>query len=565
MIKSLRIKNFILVRDLDITFSEGLNILTGETGAGKSVIIGALDLILGQRVRGEVLFDKTKPAYLETVFCINTDRKEGLSESLKDYLDEDENELIIIREVSPDGSNKSVLNGRRVPLNFIRSIRDELIDFHSQRDQIKLFSNNYQLDILDTYGDLIQKRNQYSAIYQQTKSNLKKLNNLEEERVRNEERKQLYEFQINELEEANLKIEEEQTLQSELDLLTHAEDILNDCGEMKQLFFEDELSLLDKVRNYKIRLERFSKDSPIIKEVIQYFQELVNSFNEIQSGLIRIEDSIDLDKGKMEEIEERLNLVLRLKDKYRMELPELIQFLENMRETLYNYNSGIEEIEKLKGAIHLQVKDLLKRASELSLDRKEASKLLREDILDDISKLALPESNFKVGFSAEEIEWEEDSLSLPYGLLESGVDKIDFLFSANRGMDLQSLKQSVSGGELSRLLLVFKKVLAGKLDTFSLIFDEIDTGIGGATARKTGEFIGEVARHHQVICITHLPQIAAIEGKHFLIEKGVEGMFTEIKVRKLEEAERKEEIARMLAGDRSETALKHAEELLNYI
>ncbi|MCB5230230.1 MAG: AAA family ATPase, partial [Candidatus Cloacimonas sp.] len=470
MIKSLRIKNFILVRDLDITFSEGLNILTGETGAGKSVIIGALDLILGQRVRGEVLFDKTKPAYLETVFCINTDRKEGLSESLKDYLDEDENELIIIREISPDGSNKSVLNGRRVPLNFIRSIRDELIDFHSQRDQIKLFSNNYQLDILDTYGDLIQKRNEYSAIYQQTKSKLKKLNNLEEERVRNEERKQLYEFQINELEEANLKIEEEQTLQSELDLLTHAEDILNDCGEMKQLFFEDELSLLDKVRNYKIRLERFSKDSPIIKEVIQYFQELVNSFNEIQSGLIRIEDSIDLDKGKMEEIEERLNLVLRLKDKYRMELPELIQFLENMRETLYNYNSGIEEIEKLKGAIHLQVKDLLKRASELSLDRKEASKLLREDILDDISKLALPESNFKVGFSAEEIEWEEDSLSLPYGLLESGVDKIDFLFSANRGMDLQSLKQSVSGGELSRLLLVFKKVLAGKLDTFSLIF-----------------------------------------------------------------------------------------------
>ncbi|MFA5498318.1 MAG: DNA repair protein RecN [Candidatus Cloacimonadia bacterium] len=565
MIKSLRIKNFILVRDLDITFSEGLNILTGETGAGKSVIIGALDLILGQRVRGEVLFDKTKPAYLETVFCINTDRKEGLSESLKDYLDEDENELIIIREISPDGSNKSVLNGRRVPLNFIRSIRDELIDFHSQRDQIKLFSNNYQLDILDTYGDLIQKRNEYSAIYQQTKSKLKKLNNLEEERVRNEERKQLYEFQINELEEANLKIEEEQTLQSELDLLTHAEDILNDCGEMKQLFFEDELSLLDKVRNYKIRLERFSKDSPIIKEVIQYFQELVNSFNEIQSGLIRIEDSIDLDKGKMEEIEERLNLVLRLKDKYRMELPELIQFLENMRETLYNYNSGIEEIEKLKGAIHLQVKDLLKRASELSLDRKEASKLLREDILDDISKLALPESDFKVGFSAEEIKWEEDSLSLPYGLLESGVDKIDFLFSANRGMDLQSLKQSVSGGELSRLLLVFKKVLAGKLDTFSLIFDEIDTGIGGATARKTGEFIGEVARHHQVICITHLPQIAAIEGKHFLIEKGVEGMFTEIKVRELKEAERKEEIARMLAGDKSEAALKHAEELLNYI
>jgi DNA repair protein RecN (Recombination protein N) len=246
-----------------------------------------------------------------------------------------------------------------------------------------------------------------------------------------------------------------------------------------------------------------------------------------------------------------------------MGLSEILDYLEEMKRSVENYNSAVEEMDKIKDTVKIQNKELLTQAEQLSLDRKRVSEQLKQDILDGVCKLAMPNGDFNVEFMSLEANKIVEQNGFPSRLNESGMDRIEFLFSANSGVSMQPLKNSISGGELSRLLLVFKKTLAGKLDTLSLIFDEIDSGIGGVTAKRTGEFISEVAKHHQVICITHLAQIAAVESKHFFIEKVVEDDKTLISIRELSQSERRDEIARMLAGEKSTTALKHAEELLN--
>ncbi len=562
MIKTLRIKNFILVRDIIVTFGKGLNVLTGETGAGKSIIVGAFDLILGQKGRPGLFYNDHEPIYLEAEFDLGKQESEITIRLLEEgYLTDEETVLIITREILPDGSSRSYLNGKRVTGSVIKEFRDFLIDFHSQRDQIKLFTNSYQLAILDTFGDLKAKRESYQNVYRGLKKKLKRLAELEAVEQRDAEKQRLYEYQIAELEELDLRIEEEKELQQELDLLTHAEDVINYCQEMQLLFYENDNSIFDQINSYLQRFERFQDDNTSIKEVVQSLANTLQILNDTRKGLREIRDTIDLDKSKMQKLEERLNDILRIKNKYKMEIPQLLGYLSEMQKAIAGYASYEEEIEQLKDEIDDLSKEARGLAEDLSLDRKRVSQQLRKIIIEDISRLAIPEGDFMVEF--DDLGTDVIADGILHGLDDSGKDRIEFLFSANKGVQMQPLKNTISGGELSRLLLVIKKILAGRLDTFSLVFDEIDSGIGGRTANFLGEFILEVGRFHQVLCITHLPQIAAYAADHFLIEKKSGPAKSYIEIRSLPKKERKEEIARMLAGSKSETAMKHAEELLN--
>ncbi len=562
MIKSLRIKNFVLVRDLDILFGPGLNVLTGETGAGKSVIIGALDLILGQKSRPGLYYNDREPIYLETVISLNNQESEIIRRLKEEgFIDEEEEELIISREILTDNSSRFYFNGKRVTASVIKEYRDNFVDFHSQRDQNKLFSTDYQLDILDTYGDLMKQRKAYRKIYREIKNRLKRLEELEQAERQGTEKHRLYEYQIAELEELDLKNEEEKELQKEIDLLTNSEDILNNCQEMQQVFYEQENSLFDQISSYVKRFERFKENDESINNIVLSVTNTLQILNDVRTDLNNVRDTIDLDWNRMQELENRLNEILRIKNKYRMEIPELLDYLEEMKLYVNNYSCYKEKIESLKDEISILSGELKSRAEQLSLDRKNICKQLRQEIVNDISRLAIPEGDFGVVFNDLGSRRIEDDILDGYD--ETGKDRVEFLFSANKGVPLQPLKNAISGGELSRLLLVIKKQLAGRLDTFSLVFDEIDSGIGGKTANHLGEFMAQAGRYHQVLCITHLSQIAAHATKHFLIEKKSSSDKSFIEIKTLTEQRRKEEIARMLAGSKSETALKHAEELLN--
>jgi DNA repair protein RecN (Recombination protein N) len=561
MIESLRIENFILAQSIEIFFSRGLQVLSGETGAGKSVLIGALNYLLGEKVQAELPYDSDKPAYLEAVFRIDKDRESLLTKMNEMLFLDETKELIISREIKNDGTSRSFINGRRTSLAVIREIRDLILDFHSQRDQIKLFNANYQLEIIDIYGNLRQKRKEYSSLYYESKQMIKKLNALKEAELSAAERNRLYAYQIEELEQLDLKADEEKELQEELDILTNSEDILSTCGEMQQVIFENDNSTFDLISNYLQKMSRFGDSNPHVQKIKEVLRNVLDQFNELRGEARNLAEAVDIDKEKLGEVEKRLEEIIRIKNKYKLELPQIIDYLAEMRKVIRQMSSQNEEIEKLQNTLSNKTDCLRKLAKNLSLDRKRASKSLSEDIVSNIARLAILDSSLQILF-----ENYVDSADSEYGLewtSDSGIDRVNFLFSANKGVKVQPLKSSISGGELSRLQLVIKRILAGRMDTISMVFDEIDSGIGGKTAARLGEFLAEVSDFHQVVCITHLPQIASMAEKHFLIEKKSASGKSRISVKELTAEERKEEIARMLSGTNTELAIKHAEELLS--
>jgi DNA repair protein RecN (Recombination protein N) len=476
------------------------------------------------------------------------------------FLDETK-ELIISREIKNDGTSRSFINGRRTSLAVIREIRDLILDFHSQRDQIKLFNANYQLEIIDIYGNLRQKRKEYSSLYYESKQMIKKLNALKEAELSAAERNRLYAYQIEELEQLDLKADEEKELQEELDILTNSEDILSTCGEMQQVIFENDNSTFDLISNYLQKMSRFGDSNPHVQKIKEVLRNVLDQFNELRGEARNLAEAVDIDKEKLGEVEKRLEEIIRIKNKYKLELPQIIDYLAEMRKVIRQMSSQNEEIEKLQNTLSNKTDCLRKLAKNLSLDRKRASKSLSEDIVSNIARLAILDSSLQILF-----ENYVDSADSEYGLewtSDSGIDRVNFLFSANKGVKVQPLKSSISGGELSRLQLVIKRILAGRMDTISMVFDEIDSGIGGKTAARLGEFLAEVSDFHQVVCITHLPQIASMAEKHFLIEKKSASGKSRISVKELTAEERKEEIARMLSGTNTELAIKHAEELLS--
>jgi len=414
---------------------------------------------------------------------------------------------------------------------------------------------------LDKFGNLVSERDGFEKNFKEIQSKIKELEKLLEQEKVAQERIELYEYQIGDLEEINLKIGEDEKLQNELNLLNHAEAILNHASLLEQEIYEKENSVYDIINSFVHKLSNFEDDNSHIKKTISSLQESLGNLDDTISEIRQVQNVINLDSLRLEEVEERLNAINSIKAKYKKNVPEIMDYCSKIKDEIFSFTSVKKKILKIHQEIDKNSKELLKKANVLTKKRKEAAKILEDEIKTNIHKLAIPDARIKIRFDKEIIEKKcNNDLS---GLTYSGQDKIEIFFSANIGVKMQPFKFAASGGELSRFLLTIKKILSDKLDKKTIIFDEIDIGLGGKTAELLGEFIFNISKFHQVICITHLPQIASYAKDHFLIDKKSGMNLTEVEIKKIDKTERKQEIARMLAGSKTELALKHAAEILS--
>ena len=560
MIKSLGVENFIIVGDLNLDFGNGLQVLTGETGAGKSIIVGAISLILGSDIHSGMLLNDALHAKLEAVFSVDKDNKQFVNLLQKYDFDVSEEEVFFAKEISTNLRSKSFINGRRVSKDIVKEFRDVLIDFHSQRDQQKLFDTDFQLEVLDIFGKLTNLRERFTSQYKKTEDKIKKLKKLQRSESELTEKINLYQYQIEEIEKIKPLIGEDVKLQAELNLLTNAEDILDISSRLEQEIYEKENSVYDTISSYISQLTKFKDDNKNIMEAVSYLQDssanLGNSINSIRE----VQNVIEVDSSRLEYVQGRLTEINTLSVKYKRNIAEILEYRNSIQLQIDSYSSGKKEIVELNDEITKELILLNKLAQDLSDKRKSAAIYFEKEIVANINKLAIPDAAIKFQFKTLENSFgNEDSLS---GFNETGKDAVDIYFSANKGVKLQPFRIAASGGELSRFLLAIKKILSDRLDRRTIIFDEIDSGIGGKTSELLAEFIHDIGKFHQVLCISHLPQIASYGDRHFSIEKISGSNNSEVKVKILDENERRVEIARMLSGSDTELALRHADELI---
>ncbi|MCL2063722.1 MAG: DNA repair protein RecN [Candidatus Cloacimonetes bacterium] len=612
MLKDLKIKNFVLVKDMNISFGQNLTVLTGETGAGKSVIAGALQLVLGEQIKHDVFYNNHASVELEAIFDVsNLKANKNFQDLLEKYGVEIEisnhksqitgdlyemesgsnhnkslvasqesamSELFFYREIKPDGRSSIFINGRKSTNAIVKDFRNILLDFHSQRDQHSLFDEDIQLLYLDNYANLMSLRDEFQKNYNLWTDYTKKLKKYQDDNQKNKEKIMLYQYQIDELENANLKENEEAELDKEYNLLSNAKDILNLFYEMKAEFFEAEKTIYDIFGFYKNRFVNYVNDSKLIKDNVENLSVCITALEDIMSSLRFLDDEIPTDPKRLEEVESRLKTLYDLKTKYKKDIVQMNEYLNEMKSFIGSYEQDIETEEKFKAEIDSLRQKTFEIALELENKRIEAATDFQLKIIDSLRNLAINEADFKIVVersiqttssplnknALQDISMSDkdiNSLQIE-DFCSTGFNRVKYIFSANKGMALQDLKSTISGGELSRLLLVIKSILAKKLPERTIIFDEIDAGIGGKTANTLGVFIKDLSHSHQILCISHLPQIAAIADNHLLITKISLNDKSAITMNELSHEERREEIARMLSGNVTDTALEHADELL---
>lgn len=561
MIKSLKIENFIIVDNLEVEFSNGLQVLSGETGAGKSIIAGAINIVLAGQLTAGILRNEQKPATLEAVFDIDPKNKPFLDLLKKYEIAAVEEEIFIQREIGTSYRSKSFINGRRVSLDIIAEFRNVLLDFHSQRDQQKLFDQNYQLEVLDIYGNLLEQRQNFESEFRQLESRIKHLQSLQKREKENTERIRLYEYQVQEIDALQLQQDEEHRLQAELKMLSNAEAIINIAAQMERIFYEDDNSVYDTLSLFLKQLSVYRDDNELITEAVSNVHDALGNLKEAAAKMRELQNVIDLDGVRLENVQERLNGIYSLCSKYKRSVTELIDYRKMIVGEIEEFSDHTEEIVELTKEIDDQIDQLGSAAAELSRKRKKAAAEFAAEIQKNIRELAISDAAVQIRF--ETLTNHHSYSEKLNGISSNGCDLIEFYFSANQGIKLQPFRIAASGGELSRFLLSIKKILSDRLDSRTIIFDEIDAGIGGKTSEMLAEYIHKIGNYHQVICISHLPQIAAYADRHFAIIKKKNAKFSEVDVNLLTEKHRQKEIARMLSGSQSELALQHAEELIN--
>lgn len=557
MISSVKIENFVIVDQLEIDFQSGLIALTGETGAGKSVLVGAIDSVFGGKVKPGSLFDDSQPAAIE--LTVEIDRRNQKLQSIlqENNIETEDNEIFFRKEIKRNLQARYFLNGRRISRQLIKEFRDLLLDFHSQRDQQKLFDNNYQLDVIDAFGELTELRQEYVELYSETLAKFNALEQLEEQEKKDEDRIKLYEFQLNEINGLKLTEGEDEKIQAELNLLQNSQEIINNSNLLEKQIYEDENSVYDNVNYYLTKFRNFTEADSHIKKAVEHLESCLVNLDEAVSEIQSLLNSITVDEARQTELETRMNEINRVKQKYKLNIPEILAYAEQMAGEMQNFSSHKEKIKQLKIELKQQENVLHKKADDLSLKRKTVALKLEKEIKRNIKALAIPQADLKIIFT------EPDSGSKYLsGLNQTGKDEVEIYFTANTGIKVQPLKYAASGGELSRFLLVTKKILTDKLENKTIIFDEIDAGIGGKTAKLLGEFIHEISKYNQILCITHLAQIAVFAQQHYSIVKENKQGKISILISLLQEKQRKAEIARMMSGSESELALKYAEEIM---
>jgi len=555
MLLELEITNFALIDNLKVDFEKGLNILTGETGAGKSIIIDALNMVVGDRADREFVRTGTNKCRIQAIFSFK--KSENLIHLLSDNgIDFDDDTLIITREIHATGRSVSRVNGIIINQSLLKQISEYLIDIHGQHEHQSLLNASNHIHMLDAYGGerinplLHMYKNNYKSYLDATKELGIICNNMQER----ERQIELLKYQITEIDSANLKVGEDEDLEKELMILTNSEKIItvvdNTCNDLyNSSQYPPAIDLLS--RNLKGLLNISSIDTDL-KTFYDTLEEIQIKIDDVVRDMRAYLQQIDHDPSLLENLESRLNTINNLKRKYGSTIQEILEYKDKINEELDVYINSEERIQSLQTLISTLEKELRVSALKLSQERKGIALEFEKDLKDVLMTLNMGKVSFTIKF-------EETSKDFTH----SGIDKVEFLMSTNMGEPLKSLSKIASGGEISRIMLSFKTILANVDQVDTLIFDEIDTGISGNTAQIVAEKLREISNRHQILCITHLPQIASMANEHFLIEKKIVANNTKTTVHKLEKKERVNEVGRLLGGELTDLTIKHAKEMIS--
>jgi DNA repair protein RecN (Recombination protein N) len=569
MLLELRIKNFAIIETLTLEFSPGLIILTGETGAGKSIIMGALDMLLGQRVDMTTLRKGSEFASVEAVFKIPESVKDPIIQLLKeeDLLDDYEN-ITLTRELRKDKRNTARVNGHRTNVGVLVQLGEYLVDIHGQSEHLSLMRVNQHQDLLDRFADTTELLTKYQDVYSELKVVQAELNRLRKSDLEAEQRKELLAFQIDEIEKAGLEDGEDKILLERRTRLANAEK-LADVSQNILILLDDapghQPTVMDLLGQIVSSVENLSKTDPSLVGLNEKTGELSEGLFEVGKDLRTYLDSLEFDPDEYENVQDRLELIRGLKRKFGESIPEIIAFRSQSQKELEEITGRSSRIVELEGEENKLLTELFQRGSELSTGRKQGAQTLASELEIQLNDLKMAGSKFKVDFVVKED---------PKGLLtkeghriayySEGLEKVEFLIETNPGEGYKPLAKTASGGESARLMLAIKNVLAQADFISTLVFDEIDQGIGGRIGAVVGEKLFRLTEKHQVICITHLPQLAGFGQQHYQVSKDVESGRSVIQVREISGQDRIKELATMLGGP-SEKNLESAQELLEYV
>lgn len=548
MLHSLSIKNYALIDDLELFPSKKLNMITGETGAGKSIMLGALGLLMGNRADTKVLLFPEKKCVVEGVFQIED---YGLADFFKRSDLDYEDQCIIRREISPAGKSRSFVNDTPVLLETLKSLGSVLMDVHSQHDTLKLGEGSYQLGLVDAFAETIAERSAYQVAFKEYVSVKKSLEKLKSEAQDLKNEADFNEFQLNELSSLGLNSGEQKTIEQELELLENSEEIKAKVQEILLLAQNEEYGIAHGLASVSQGLSHLASLAGKFSGLQERFKSLFLEFKDIEETLEADESSMNLDLGHLEKLRDRLSKIYQLQKKHGLDSVESLMELEKeLADRVFkvqNLDDTITEAETKFAATEQKMKY---KAEVLRNKRVKGFPEFQKELKSILAELAMENAQVK-------IEHQEINPT------DSGCDAVEFLFTANKGTILQPLKKVASGGEFSRLLFGIKYIMADKMALPTLIFDEIDTGISGEVALQLVNMMKEMASKHQIICITHLPQVAGKGDAHFFVYKDDSAETTISKIRKLSDEERVQELAKMIAGaSPSDSAIRSAKELL---
>lgn len=551
MLLELNIKNFAIIEDLSVVFEKGLNVITGETGSGKSIIIDAISIVLGQRASKDIIKTGKDYAYIEAVFECND---KNIIDSLKNINIEIEDLIVISKEIKKDRPAITKINGRTVTNSVLQKVSSKIIDVFAQHESVSLMNSVNQKELIDSFGD----KNHLEKL-SVLREKIKKLHILEKEYVessmdeKDKEREiDLLKYQIDEIESASLNEKDEEEIEIELRKLANISAISRDLKSAVDILKSsyDSFNIEDSLDTVISNVSRaLSYDA----ELDGYYNELESirySISDIGSNLESYLDNIEYNEERLIFLEDRVNTVNTLKKKYGKTLEDIFSYLEETKKRLSFLQNFEEELNTLKKKIDVLRNEALDMASDISRNRRLIADFLEESVKEELKELNIENARFKVEISEKELSYD-------------GIDNIEFLISTNLGEEFKLLSKTASGGEMSRIMLGFKSIIAKKDNIATLIFDEIDTGISGKTAQIVGNKIKVLSKDRQVIAISHLPQIVSLADAHYLIEKEETDGKTASNVRKLDFESRVLELARLIGGyDITETALKAAKEML---
>lgn len=568
MLKSLLIKDYALIENINVDFSKGLNIITGETGAGKSILIDAMGLLLGDRASTQIIRKGANKSIVEGVFDVskNTNVEQFLLKNDIDYFEE----LIVRREVSIQGSNRCFLNDTPTPLTLLKDIGNLLVDLHGQHEHQSLLRNVTHIDFLDEFAELSSLLDDYKSEHSKLSGIAKELFVMKNKENSLLEEREAYEFQIKEIDEISPQPNEEAMIKDELNILENAEKLLLFTGDIYDKAYENENSIQDNLVNIENSIKELALIDDSFTEVSHEIESAIAIVNDISDFVRSYRTKIENDPDKLNEIRERLGALNLLKKRYGGTLNKVIEHREsigrefeltsNYKERIIGLENDLESVRKSTGEI----------AEKISSERKRIAEEIKGEVIKVLIELGISDSNFETKITNNLANDSSANFILVdekrYKFNSKGFDEVEFLISTNLGEDLKPLSKVASGGEISRIMLALKTILAKNDKLPLLIFDEIDTGVSGRIAQKVGEALKSLSTFHQIIAITHLPQIASLSDEHFTVEKKQIGSRVVSSILKLNDDEKINEVAKLLSGeDVTEATLKSAKELMGLV